>query len=88
MTSKETADNIEIIKRMDLKIAAPMRFNRPITVEPSQATTEISAKIIHVPSIIAALEREIIEANKRTDDARRATAMLLDIKRDVAAGKL
>lgn len=83
MLTKETKDAIEIIKRMDLKVAVPVKFSPSSYIQYNgSTTTEIASQHIHVPSVISMLEFEIQDAYRQIDDVRRATAVLLDIKRE------
>lgn len=83
MLSRTTQEAIEIIKRMDLKVAIPQKFT-PINYDKynGSATTDIVAQTINVPSIITALEFEIEQAYLQINDVKKATAILLDIKRN------
>lgn len=85
MISKETGKAIEIIKRMDLKVAIPHKYVPPSFNDACATTTKVAAQYIHVPSIINALETEIREAYRKVEDVKRATALLLDIKREYIA---
>ena len=87
MISRKTYEAIETIKRMDLTVAVPQKFAPTSLNDYCATTTDVSHQTIHVPSVISALEREISEAYRQVDDVKRATAMLLDIKREHGEAK-
>lgn len=83
MIDKATHEAIEIIKRMDLKIAVPPKFSPPsINKYTGEHTCDIVYHTIHVPSIIATLESEIRQAYLMVSDIKKATAILLNIKKE------
>jgi hypothetical protein len=82
--SKETLTAIDTIKRMDLRVAIPPKFIAPAAHD-SGITTEIAHKTIHVPSIFTSYELAIMSLQAEIADIKRATAILLDIKREPTA---
>lgn len=79
MLSKDTLESIEIIKRMDLKVAVPPKF-APYPNNGGSLSTTIETACIHVPSVIAMLLFEIEQKQREIEDVKKATRILLDIK--------
>lgn len=81
MISKETGEAIEILNRMDLKVAVPPRFQPPSPYKGDIATMVIPS-YIHIPSILSSLLLEIQSKEQEIQDIKRAAKILLGIKNE------
>lgn len=78
---KSTQRAIEIIRRMDLKVAVPPKLQAP-TQYYGDVTTYVDYETIHVPSLIDSLIFEIEQARREVADIKHATKILMGLKHE------
>lgn len=73
---QELKRKIEILKRMDLKVAVPPAMQNVTTYD---GETSVKVEYIHIPSLISSLEFIIMQKEREVEDIKRATRILLPI---------
>lgn len=82
MLSQRTLQEIEIIKRMDLKVAVPLKFEAPQYITDSETTSVIEAQYIHIPSLISNLIFDAQQARREVEDIKAATRLIFNVTRE------
>lgn len=67
---------IEILKRMDVKVAVPLTMQDVTTYD---GETSVKVEYIHIPSLIFSLEFIIRQKELEVEDIKKATRILLPI---------
>lgn len=81
MLSKQTLQEIELIKLMDLKAAVPSKYTGFVKYY-GATTTEINHQYIHVPSLLSDLMFEIEQSKREVQDIKAATKLLFGVLKE------
>jgi hypothetical protein len=78
--NQETLENIGLIRRMGLRIAKPKRFTG---VSRNVSNVDVvTAETIYVPDIFTSYELVIRDLQNEIRDIKKATRIMLDIKKE------